>query len=265
MKRGGPRHPKVKDLMDALDIRCLATAVGYLELLWHFTAEFAPRGDIGRYSDARIEGALGWRGRRGRLIQLLTTTRWLDEHDQSRLVVHDWPDHADHATRKKLQRASLSFVTVTQKVTGHRQEHKRQTTADNGSLPEPEPEPEPEPAAASDHGTNGNGRKTPPPNNPVQDWTEEALERYPGAGVLPGSPDDEIVKRCAGLGLARAQKIQLESPNEMYKGKKLRDWPVQELAQEAISLGLKSMAKARKAPSTSWAWFPKVLAQYIGD
>jgi hypothetical protein len=137
MKRGTPRHPKVAQLRELLKI-VPAAAIGYLELLWHFTAEFAPQGDIGKYDDARIEAALMWTGKRGRLVEALRQAGWVDPHPEHRLVVHHWHDHADNAVQKRLQRAGLPFLTFTAKVTDQ-----RRTTADNGSLPEPEPSPEP--------------------------------------------------------------------------------------------------------------------------
>jgi hypothetical protein len=59
VKRGTPRHPKVAHLCELLRVK-LPAAVGYLELLWHFTAEFAPQGDIGRFTDKRIEAGKAW-------------------------------------------------------------------------------------------------------------------------------------------------------------------------------------------------------------
>lgn len=150
MKRGTPRHPKLYDLMQALglNVRNRAPAIGYLELLWHFTAEFAPQGDVGRFTDARLEAAMDWTGKHGKLIESLTTSGWCDVHNKYRLVVHDWHDHADDATRKKLIRLKLPFVTVTAKVTGLCRNTDRQfttTQVNSGSLPEPLPLPEPEP------------------------------------------------------------------------------------------------------------------------
>lgn len=140
MKRGTPRHPKVGHLCELLHIG-LALAIGYLELLWHFTAEFAPQGNIGKYDDRRIEAALAYGGKPGRLVAALVEAGWVDRDPIHRLLVHDWATHADDAVRKRLNRAGLPFLPDTTKVTGH-----RPPSADNGSLPEPEPEPEPEPA-----------------------------------------------------------------------------------------------------------------------
>lgn len=131
MKRGTPRHPKVAHLRELLKLT-LAAAVGYLELLWHFTAEFCPQGDIGRYDDARIEAGLSWPGARGKLVAALIEAHWIDHHRVCRLVVHDWHDHADGAVIKRLQRSNLPFLSITEKVT-----EQRQPAADNGGLPDP--------------------------------------------------------------------------------------------------------------------------------
>lgn len=147
MKRGTPRHPKLDDLMRAAKVK-RSTAVGWLELLWHATAEFAPQGNIGRCSDDWIEAQLDWSGRRGQLIEYLTSTRWLDRHSEYRLLVHDWHDHADDSVRKRLSRAGLCFLSNSVKVTGHYPDRDRilsGTHPDIGSLPLPEPLPEPIP------------------------------------------------------------------------------------------------------------------------
>lgn len=132
--------------MQALDLtlRQRAMAIGTLELLWHFTAEFAPQGDIGKYTDARIESGVDWSGRKGTLVPALITSGWCDACDLHRVVVHDWHDHADEATKKKLVRAGLTFLSVTEKVSRQRQKMSA-PEADNSGLPEPMPEPEPLP------------------------------------------------------------------------------------------------------------------------
>lgn len=117
MKRGTPRHPKIADLCEQLNVP-LYSAVGLLELLWHFTAEFAPQGNIGRFSDQRIEAAMGWDKKRGRLIEILTTVGWIDSDPCHRLVVHSWYEHADDSVRQKLRKASVWFVGVREKTTG---------------------------------------------------------------------------------------------------------------------------------------------------
>lgn len=124
MKRGTLRHPKTLDVAERLD--CDPGVVfGILEALVHFTAEFAPRGDIGRWSDARIEAALEVPRLRaqvgpGAIVAALTAAGYLDADPVHRLLVHDWKDHADDGTKKKLARAGHAFAEPT--VSGHDQD-----------------------------------------------------------------------------------------------------------------------------------------------
>lgn len=114
MKRGTPDHPKTLGLMRRLSCSRFE-AIGILETLWHWTARFAPRGDIGRWTDVQIEAGLGWSGPEG-LIPALLESRWLDSDQTHRLIVHDWAQHADDATKKVLHRANLEFVSPSSAV-----------------------------------------------------------------------------------------------------------------------------------------------------
>src|SRR4051812_42604118 len=86
-KRGTPSHPKVLRLLQALNLcqKQTPTPVGLLELLLHFTAQFAPSGDVGRYGDPQIEAAVLWYGKRGRLVRELPSSGWVDVKDLYRL------------------------------------------------------------------------------------------------------------------------------------------------------------------------------------
>jgi hypothetical protein len=121
VKRGGPSHPKTLRLALHCQIPVYA-AVGLLELLFHFTAQYAPAGDVGRFSDAEIEHALGWDGAAGRLIAGLRTAQYVEPSDVYRLVVHDWHEHADQAVQRALSRRGAIFITQRKpkrKVTSH--------------------------------------------------------------------------------------------------------------------------------------------------
>lgn len=109
VKRSTPLHPKTMELARALGCR-RPEAVGTLEMLWHFAAQFAPAGDIGRHTDLAIEEACDWGGTPGALVAQLVACRWLDAHPTYRLVVHDWHTHADQAVHKLLARRGESFV-----------------------------------------------------------------------------------------------------------------------------------------------------------
>jgi len=88
----------------------LAHAVGMMEMLFHWTARYAPRGDIGRWPDATIAQAMRWAGAPHALVDRMATAGWVDRHRTHRLVLHDWKDHADEAVRKQLKRQGQSFV-----------------------------------------------------------------------------------------------------------------------------------------------------------
>jgi hypothetical protein len=111
VKRGTPDHPKIRALARKLRIN-RAWAVGIMEMLWHFTAQYCPRGDIGRYTDDEIAEACAWPEERPsrELIEALVECRLLDPHPEHRLVVHDWADHAEDSVHTRLARAGESFA-----------------------------------------------------------------------------------------------------------------------------------------------------------
>jgi len=109
MKRGTPRHPKVVELAEQLKVP-VYSAVGILELLWHFTAEFAHSGDIGRFSDAAIAKAMCWDGDSTVLVSCLHYAGWLDACECHRFRVHDWPDHADQTVQRVLSKRNQGFL-----------------------------------------------------------------------------------------------------------------------------------------------------------
>lgn len=124
MKRGTPDHPKMVDLAEAIhgfmqaasvpltDDESLALACGLIERLWHFTARYAPAGDIGKYSDSRIAKACGWSKDDQWLIKVLTgpNSLFLDEANKVRLYVHDWHVHSDEAADKWLADHNLTYA-----------------------------------------------------------------------------------------------------------------------------------------------------------
>jgi hypothetical protein len=128
MKRGTPAHPKTAMLMAELSIPRYA-AVGILESLWHWTAQFAKRGDIGRYSNHIIADSVGWTDDPDKLINALVKCHWIDTYAQDthgvrteclplggeapRLIIHDWPEHTDDSVHIALARSAETFADGT--------------------------------------------------------------------------------------------------------------------------------------------------------
>lgn len=130
MKRGGPSHPKTLGLAKALGGERYA-AVGILESLWHFTAQYARRGDIGRYEDSAIAEAIGWTGEPSKLIEALVKRGFLDRCRCHRLRVHDWPDHADQAVEKTKEVVKSGFLECYGDINSLSEEYPK----DSGDLP----------------------------------------------------------------------------------------------------------------------------------
>lgn len=111
MKRGTPQHRKMHLLAESLK-QPLYSAVGIMEMLWHFVGQNAPRGDIGSVPDRQIAAAVAWDGKADKLIDGLVSSVWLDRHEEYRLVVHDWPEHCEQSVRKWLLRNKKNFLPV---------------------------------------------------------------------------------------------------------------------------------------------------------
>lgn len=109
MNRAFPRHPKVTALSSALN-QPPYVAVGLLEFLWHHTAEYVPRGDIGKYSNHAIAQCIHWRRSPTRLIDALISCQWLDVSEEYRLVVHNWSARAPRWVHDNLKKKGLVFV-----------------------------------------------------------------------------------------------------------------------------------------------------------
>ncbi len=171
MLRGTPEHPKTVALIRALGLS-KPHVVGLLELLWHFTARYAPEGDIGRWPDAAIEGGCSWEGESGALIAALLACGWLDDSKTHRLVVHDWHQHADRYVKRRLAAHGRAPVGD-QKAPGGRPAgdqaapEGRPKGDGGGAPPVPVPEPEPEPEPGAPHPPNGRA----PRWNPSDDET----------------------------------------------------------------------------------------------
>lgn len=115
MKMDAPRSPKVSDLRRLTGMNRVET-VGTLELLWLFTMDQAPAGDIGKWADDDIEDACCWEGNPGELVAALVSARWLDRCRDHRMMVHDWAEHAPTFLKKRVKRRQLEFATLSPDV-----------------------------------------------------------------------------------------------------------------------------------------------------
>jgi hypothetical protein len=115
VKRGTPEHFKTMRLATLLSAErpCdRAEALGIVEALCnHFAPRSAPQGNVGRCTNREIaDGCYSTRDA-DTLVHALVESRWLDEHPEQRLLIHDWKEHADESVRKWLIRNKLPWLT----------------------------------------------------------------------------------------------------------------------------------------------------------
>lgn len=109
MKRGTTEHPKMLLLASILGLQKWG-AVGIMESVWHFTAKYAPQGDIGKYTREMIAVGIGWTDEPDKLIDAMLVAKWLDLSGQGVLLVHDWSDHSDDYANKYLLRHGMKYA-----------------------------------------------------------------------------------------------------------------------------------------------------------
>jgi hypothetical protein len=76
------------------------------------------------------------------LVRALLQTGWLDRDQVHRLLVHDWAQHADKATKNALKRSELGFCTYTVPTPSVQQSNGEVKSGTLYPLPEPVPDPE---------------------------------------------------------------------------------------------------------------------------
>lgn len=119
MKSGTIDHPKTELFSILLEVP-MAQAVGHLEALWHFTAKFAPAGDIGKWPNTIIARRALWTGDPDKFVRALVEAKgpgnragWIEENGTHRLIIHDWAQHADKGVHRALARDTAVFADGT--------------------------------------------------------------------------------------------------------------------------------------------------------
>ncbi len=109
-KRGTLTHRKTRRLARLLGGIPLPCALGVAEALWQATIMHAPDGAIGRLSDESIAEEMWWDSDPSILVAALVDSGFLDRHDEHRLLVHGWSEHADPGVHMALARKRAFFA-----------------------------------------------------------------------------------------------------------------------------------------------------------
>jgi hypothetical protein len=117
MKLDALDHPKLHDLSARLNISRPCT-IGHLELLWAFTARYAPDGNLSKQPAGAIARACDWMDAPDAFVVALVDAGWLDRGEGGSLAVHDWADHRPQWVDSKLVRAARRSAVRTAVPTG---------------------------------------------------------------------------------------------------------------------------------------------------
>lgn len=101
MKKATISHIKFELLASLLKLNRWET-VGILETLWQFCQFHAYDGDLSKFNPQMIAAWFGWKREPDQLVDALVQAKWIDR-TESRLVVHDWNDHAPNWVKGALK------------------------------------------------------------------------------------------------------------------------------------------------------------------
>lgn len=237
MKRGTPTHPKTDRLAERLGLRKFE-AVGILECLWHFTAQYAKRGDIGKWSDEDIARQIGWDNDATKLIEALVYAGFVDRCQVNRLVVHDWQYHCDQTVSRSKEVENGFAVAVPSDNLGDASEQLAETSqpkALSHSLkPKPRESPTPDgvlplidawnslPRSMITHKV----RREPPSDAARKGWKRIQSHREPRDALSDPKAVAEAIKRatfCHGQGWFRFEWLFGKNKNHQWNAVKLME------------------------------------------
>ncbi|GJM43457.1 MAG: hypothetical protein DHS20C21_02990 [Gemmatimonadota bacterium] len=216
MKRGTPDHPKTRKLKRRLKSSFPET-VGVIELLFHFTAQFAPQGDIGKWTNEEIADGVGWEGDPDGLVGALVDSGWVDPDSVHRMMVHDWSDHADNSVRTTLRNKGIDFLEPTPEVSGSGAKSGAEEAEDGGSVnPDSSPAPhmvnrtgnQTENRTDAQNSTSGHPPNHTKPSQAKPHHTTGRAADPPGGGGGGSSPSSGVVPDSPPA-LGRIQKSDL--------------------------------------------------------
>jgi hypothetical protein len=95
-------HPKTAAVCEALGIP-RPQLVGHLHLLWWWCIDYAPDGDITKYSNTQLSRASEWPNNPDDFISALVESGFIDR-DENSTQIHDWIDFCGPLMERRLQR-----------------------------------------------------------------------------------------------------------------------------------------------------------------
>lgn len=241
MKRDALKHPKMLDLAARLDIT-LAQAIGHVTMLIDWVIDYATQGDIGKWPNGSIARGAGWDTSQDtspdEFVASLIASGWLDKHETHRIIVHDWPDHAERFVKSKLASQGKGFLEC---YSGSNVDASKDVSRDTS------------------HDTGGDPPRASIQSNPRLTDREELKEVFEGLDHGTQAHADAIAGR-----ISRATKTSLDHPN----GHMLMAYAVGaatgKVPESAVERVISAMAS--KTIKNRWGYFDKCMQKEMnGD
>lgn len=129
MKLDALDHPKTLDFAARLNVT-RPTAIGHLELFWHFVSKHAPQGNVGKFPDGSIARACEWLGEPEEFLKSLLKSGFLDASEEHRYLVHDWSEHCPNWVRAQLHKLKRAFYVIDKSSEERTEERSYEGTAE---------------------------------------------------------------------------------------------------------------------------------------
>jgi len=109
MLKSAYTSPKIHALARRLKIP-FPHALGICGLLWNFTCDHAPDGNVGKHGALGIATATHWDGDENALLEALVSVRLIDIRDDGSLEIHQWDEHCPQWVKNKALKVGRTQV-----------------------------------------------------------------------------------------------------------------------------------------------------------
>lgn len=128
-------HPKIKKAARLANVS-EPEMVGLLHYMWWWALDYAPDGDVTRYSQDDIEMAVDWNGTPGAFYNALLTCGFNDhsgllESDGQRIVIHDWHQYGGKLLERRTEDAERKRQARRKTSEGHPEDDEQTAHVDN--------------------------------------------------------------------------------------------------------------------------------------
>lgn len=170
-------HPKVKKAARIAGVsEC--EMIGLLHYLWWWSMDYAPDGDLTKYTDADIEDAVDWKGERGLFVKSLVECSFnghsglIDVGTKKNRKIHDWYEYAGKLIERRAEDAERKRNARRKPSTGHPQDGDQTAYVPNQpTIPNQQNKQKPPKSAAK------------PPTPPQIEAYRRAAHRYPNKSL----------------------------------------------------------------------------------